>query len=164
MMQYYPIAPGNQWTYRQKDGSTYTNAVTAMEGPVITMKNSTVAEPTRVKVDSGVMYNELMAPGNFQTWLKDTMHKGDTWEASFTANGLQSIMAFTVVDTGLTKEVSGITYPDVVMLEAESLIDMNGNRISTQFKTQYYYAKSVGLIMTTSSVGDEHALVSCELN
>lgn len=164
MMQYYPLAPGNQWTYRQKDGSTYTNAVTAMEGSIITMKNSTVAESTRVKVENGVMYNELMAPGNFQTWMKDIMHKGDTWEAAFTANGLKSIMAFTVVDTGLSKEVSGTNYPDVTLLEAESLIDMNGNRISTQFKTQYYYAKGVGLIMTTSSVGDEHALVSCVLN
>ena len=164
MMQYYPLAPGNQWTYRQKDGSTYTNAVTAMEGPVITMKNSTVAEPTRVKVESGVMDNELMAPGNFQPWLKDVMHQGDTWEAAFTANGLNSIMAFTVKEAGSSKVVNGKSYPDVIMLEAESKIIMNGNQISTNFFTQYYYAKGVGLILTTSSMGDEHVLVSCEVN
>ena len=160
MMQYYPLAPGNQWTYRQKDGSTYTNAVSTKEGAVYTMKNSLQAEPTRVKVEGGVMYNELMSPGNYQPWLKDDLHAGDTWEAAFTANGLQSIMEFKVKETGISREVHGTMYPDVVMLEAESKIDMNGNRISTNFFTQYYYAKGVGLILTTSSLGDEHALTA----
>jgi hypothetical protein len=109
-------------------------------------------------VENGVVYYELMTPGNFQVWLKDDMKKGDTWEAAFTANGLNSIMEFTVKDTGTSKQVVGKTYPDVIMLEAESKIDMNGNRISTNFCTQYYYAKGVGLILTTSSLGDEHAL------
>lgn len=158
MMQYYPLAPGNQWTYRQKDGSMYTNSVTSREDSIVTMKNSTQSEPSRVKVEGGIMYNELMAPGNFQPWLKDDLHAGDTWEAAFTANGLQSVMEFKVKETGITREVNGTTYPDVALLEAESKIEMNGNRISTNFFTQYYYAKHVGLILTTSSLGDEHVL------
>lgn len=158
MMNYYPLAEGNTWEYKQKDGSTYTNSVLHIEGKVVTMKNSTVPGPTRVKVDGGVMYNELMAPGNYQVWLKDDMKKGEMWEAAFTANGLNSIMEFKVKETGISKEVDGKTYPDVIMLESESKIDMNGNRISTNFFTQYYYAKGVGLILTTTSMGDEHAL------
>lgn len=158
MMHYYPLAEGNTWEYKQKDGSTYTNSVLHIEGKVVTMKNSTVPDPTRVKVDGGVMYNELMAPGNYQVWLKDDMKKGEMWEAAFTANGLNSIMEFKVKETGISKEVDGKTYPDVIMLESESKIDMNGNRISTNFFTQYYYAKGVGLILTTTSMGDEHAL------
>jgi hypothetical protein len=164
MMQYYPLAPGNKWEYKQKDGSTYTNSVLGIEGQIVTMKNSTVAEPTRVKVEQGVMYNELMAPGNYQLWLKDDLHTGDKWEASFSANGLNSIMEFTVKETGVAKEVEGKTYPDVIMLEAESKIEMNGNRISTNFFTQYYYAKGVGLIMTTSSLGDLHTLQNFVIN
>ena len=162
MMHYYPLAPGNSWTYKLKDGSTYTNKVTAVDGNLVTMQNSTVPDPTRVKVENGTMYNELMAPGNFQPWLKDDAKTGDTWDAAFTANGLNSIMAFTVKETGITKEVDGKSYPDVLMLEAESKINMNGNLISTQFFTQYYYAKGIGLILTTSSLGDEHTLISSE--
>lgn len=164
MMQYYPLAPGNKWTYQLKDGSTYTNEVIAINGQMITMQNSTMSDPSRVKVDNGVMYNELMAPGNYQVWLKDDLKKGDTWEAAFTANGLNSIIEFTVKDTGFTKKVNGKTYTDVILLEAESKIEMNGNRISTNFYTQYYYAKGVGLIMTTSSLGDEHILLHYSLN
>jgi len=164
MMQYYPLAPGNKWEYKQKDGNVYTNAVISIDGNIVTMKNSTVPDPTKVKVENGVMYNELLAPGNYQLWLKDDLHVGETWDATFTANGLNSIMAFTVKETGISKEVDGKTYNDVVMLESESKINMNGNLISTNFFTQYYYAKSVGLIMTTSSMGDVHTLHSCMLN
>ena len=164
MMQHYPLATGNSWEYKQKDGSVYTNAVIGIEGQIVTMQNSTVPAPTKVKVDNGVMYNELMAPGNYQLWLRDDVKPGDRWEAAFTANGLNSIMEFTVKETGISKVVEGRTYPDVILLEAESKIDMNGSRISTQFFTQYYYAKGVGLIMTTSSLGDVHALQNFVVN
>ncbi|MFZ1676595.1 MAG: hypothetical protein WAT91_04945 [Saprospiraceae bacterium] len=164
MMQYYPLAPGNKWEYKQKDGSLYTNSVVSVNGPIVTMKNSTVPDNTLVKVENGIMYNELLAKDNYQLWLKDDLKKGETWDATFTANGLNSIMAFTVKETGITKEVNGKTYPDVVMLESESKINMNGNLISTQFFTQYYYAKGIGLIMTTSSMGDVHTLQNYVLN
>lgn len=164
MMQYYPLAPGNKWEYKQKDGSLYTNSVVSMNGPLVIMKNSTVPENTMVKVEHGVMYNELMGKDNFQQWLKDDLQKGETWDATFTANGLNSIMAFTVKETGISKEVDGKTYHDVILLESESKINMNGNLISTNFFTQYYYAKGVGLIMTTSSLGDVHTLQHYELN
>ncbi|MEP6646253.1 MAG: hypothetical protein ABJC12_04125 [Saprospiraceae bacterium] len=164
MMQYYPLAPGNKWEYKQKDGSIYTNSVTDVNGTIVTMKNSTVPDSTNVKVENGIMYNELLALGNYQLWLKDDLQKGETWDAIFTANGLNSIMSFTVKERGISKNVDGKKYLNVVMLEAESKINMNGNLISTQFFTQYYYAKGVGLIMTTSSMGDVHALHSFNLN
>ncbi len=164
MMKYYPLAPGNEWEYKQKDGSLYTNSVVSVNGPIVTMKNSTVPDSILVKVENGIMYNELMAKDNYQLWLKDDLQKGETWDATFTANGLNSIMAFTVKETGITKEVDGKTYHDVVMLESESKINMNGNVISTQYFTQYYYAKSIGLIMTASSLGDVHTLQNYVLN
>ncbi|MDQ3018171.1 MAG: hypothetical protein M3R25_15775 [Bacteroidota bacterium] len=105
-----------------------------------------------------------MTPGNYQLWLKDNLQVGEIWDATFTANGLNSIMAFTVKETGITKDVGGKTYTDVMMLEAESKINMNGNLISTNFFTQYYYAKGVGLILTTSSMGDEQVLKSYSLS
>jgi hypothetical protein len=47
-----------------------------------------------------------------------------------------------VKEIGINTEVGGKTYNDVIMLEAESKIYMNGNMISTNFFTQYYYAGS----------------------
>lgn len=163
-MNYYPIAPGNKWEYKQKDGSTYSNTVLEVNGYMATMKNSTLPETSTVKIENGSMYNELMEKGNFQLWLKDELAKSETWEAAFTANGLNSVMCFTVKETGISKEVEGKTYNDVVVLEAESKINMNGNLISTNFLTQYYYAKGTGLIFTTSGMGDYHGLVSAVLN
>lgn len=163
-MFYYPLAPGNKWEYKQKDSSIYSNTVLSINGNLATMKNSLQAEPSVVKIENGCMYNELMGKDNFQLWLKDDMQKGETWEAAFTANGLDSVLCFTVKETGILKEVEGKNYTDVVMLEAESKIKMNGNLISTNFFTQYYYAKGVGLILTTSGMGDYHGLVSCMLN
>ncbi len=164
MFKYYPLANGNTWEYRLKDGTLYTNEVVSIDGNVATMKSSMAPDPVKVKVENGVVYNELMAPGNYQTWLRDDLKKGDTWEATFIANGLNSIMAFTVKEMGISKIVDSTTYDDVIVLEAESKINMNGNVISTNFFTQYYYAKSVGLIMTTSSMGDEHSLIRYSLN
>lgn len=164
MMHYYPMAPGNKWEYKLKDGTTYSNTVTNIDGKIVTLRNSTAADPTRVKVEDGVMFNELMTPENYQVWLKDDLKAGDTWEATFTANGLKSIMEFTVLEVGASKEVNGQIFTDVIGLEAESNIEMNGSRIATNFRTQYYYAKGIGLIMTTSSMGDEHALQSYVLN
>lgn len=164
MLQYYPLAVNNQWHYRQKDGSTYANAVLGIDGNLVRMQNSSQPTASTVKISDGILYNELMEPGNFQPWLKDGAKSGDTWEASFKANGLDSVLLITVKATGISKEVADKTYTDVMVLEAESKIRKNGNLISTHFFTQYYYAKGTGLILTTSSMGDEHTLIHCELN
>ncbi|MFN8289374.1 MAG: hypothetical protein U0U70_03835 [Chitinophagaceae bacterium] len=164
MMNYYPLATGNRWEYKQKNGNTYHNEVTAVDGNMVTMQNSTLPAPAHVKIENGVMYNELVEPGNFQLWLKDDLKKGESWEATFSANGLDSLMALSVKETGISKEVEGKNYNDVVMVEAESKIKMNGNLISLNYFSQYYYAKGVGLILTTSSDGDFHALTSYQLH
>lgn len=163
MLKYYPLATGNTWEYKQKDGSHYTNKVLEITNNLVTMQNSTQPSPSVVKIENNWMYNELMGKDNFQPWLKDDVKKGDSWEAHFTANGLNSILCFTAKETGLEKEVEGKTYTGVVLIEAESKINMNGNLISTQYFTQYYYAPGTGLVLTTSSMGDYHGLVGCTL-
>jgi hypothetical protein len=97
--------------------------------------------------------------GNFQVLLKDNLKAGDTWEIHFTANGIQSILVMTVKEAGSSKEVEGTNYPNVVMIEGESKMNMNGNIMPLNFFTQYYYADNVGLVLTTSSYGDYHGLI-----
>jgi hypothetical protein len=164
MNAYYPLAAGNRWTYKQKDSSTYVNAVTAVNGNEYTMHNSAANTTSIFKKENGVYFTNALEAGNFQPWLKDELKTGDQWEVQFTANGLSSILVMTVKETGITKEVEGKTYSDVVFIEAESKINMNGNLMALNFFTQYYYAPGVGLILTTSSVGDSHALTEYSLN
>lgn len=159
-MNYYPLTPGNKWEYKQKDGSVYSNEVVEIAGNIITMKNSNAQDITTVKIENGCMYNELMEKNNFQLWLKDSLQVGENWEATFTANGLNSVLQFTVKEMGIEKNVEGTNYPNVILLEAESKINMNGNLISTGFFTQYYYAMGIGLVLTTSSMGDYHGLIA----
>jgi hypothetical protein len=163
-MPYYPLATGNSWTYKMKDGNSYTNEVTAADGPLFTMKNSMAPNTVQVRKD-GDEYTANHWDGiSFQTLLKDNAAKGDTWEVKFTANGLESILVHTVKDSGLTKEVNGKSYNDVLLVEAESKLLMNGTIMPLNYFTRYYYANGVGLVLTTTSMGDEQGLTECVLH
>lgn len=163
-MSYQPLKPNNVWKYKQKDGSIYSNSVTAVNGPNIEIVNSLTNKPAKVKLEGDNLLTDGYEEGNFQVYLKNNLKAGDSWEIKFKANGLDSILVVTVKEAGIQKTVEGKNYTDVVMLEGESKLLMNGNVMPLNFFTQWYYAKGVGLILTTSSAGDEHALVEYNLN
>lgn len=162
-MLLYPLANGNAWTYKMKDGNTYSNTVTGVDGDVFTMLNSAANLASQVKFDGSNYSTNAYTAGKFDVFLKENPAVGDTWEIHFTANTIQSILVMTVRETALTQEVEGKTYQNVVMLEADSKMNMNGNIMSLNFITKYYYAPGTGLILTTSSYGDYHGLVACDL-
>lgn len=164
MNNYYPLALHNEWHYQQKDGSTYINKVTAANGLEFTMHNSAANTSSVVKMDNHQMSTDGLEKGNFQLWLPDDLEVGKNWVVSFKANGLDCLLLMTVKELGITKEVSGHVYNDVVCIEAESSIIMNGSQMALNFFTQYYYAADVGLILTTSSAGDIHELTSYKLH
>ena len=70
----------------------------------------------------------------------------------------------TVKGTGGSKEVEGTTYNKVIELEGVMAMTMNGNAIPSNYVVQYFYAAGVGLILTTSSMGDDMPLISSELH
>lgn len=164
MPNYYPLAANNEWQYKLKDGSTYTNKVTAADGNVFSMHNSAANTSSKVKVEGDTVYTDALQAGNFEKWISNDLKPGDTWEIKFTANGLDSILILTVKETGISKEVEGKNYDNVLFIEAENKMVINGSLMSLNFFTQYYYADGVGLVLTTSSVGDVHALVNYTLN
>lgn len=163
MANYYPLAANNEWQYKQKDGSTYHNKVTAANGNEYTMFNSAANSQSVVKTDGNLMSTDALEKDNFQPWLPNDAKKGDSWEVHFKANGLDCILVMTVKETGGTKEVEGKSYQNIIFIEAENKIIVNGNLMPLNFFTQYYYADGVGLILTTSSAGDSHALVEYKL-
>jgi hypothetical protein len=163
-MNYYPLALNNEWKYKQKDGSTYTNKVTGANGDGFTMHNSAANTSSTVNINGDQITTDALEAGNFQQWLKNDLQKGENWEIKFKTNGLDCILIMTVKETGSSKEVEGKTYNNVLFVEAENKIIVNGNLMPLNFYTQYYYADGVGLILTTSSAGDMHSLIEYSLH
>lgn len=164
MANYYPLAANNEWQYKQKDGSTYVNKITAATGNDFSMNNSFANTNSVVKTDGNIITTDALEAGNFQQWLANDLKAGDSWEVKFKANGLDCLLIMTVKETGISKEVEGKTYNNVMMIEGENKIIMNGNLMPLNFFTQYYYADGIGLVLTTSSAGDSHALIDSKLN
>ena len=163
-MDFYPLAANNEWQYKQKDGSTYSNKVTAVNGNDFSMHNSAANTSSIFRKEGELFSTDALEAGNFQPWLRNDLQKGNSWEVQFKANGLDCILVMNVKDTGISKEVEGTTYNNVLCVEGENWIIMNGNRMPLNFFTQYYYADGIGLVLTTSSMGDSHALIKHSLH
>ncbi|CAN5344446.1 hypothetical protein BH10BAC1_BH10BAC1_18490 [soil metagenome] len=143
-----------------KDGAFYTNSVTTSTGPTeFTMVNSMINKNQLMRKEGDAYLTDAFEDGTINTLLKDNVTVGETWEIKFKANTLDSILVMTVKELNTTKEVNGKSYTNVMMIEAESKIIMNETLMPLNFFTQYYYSKGVGLIMTTSSMGDAQSLV-----
>ena len=164
MKNYYPLALHNEWHYKQKDGSTYINKVTAASGNEFTMHNSAANTSSDVRLDNNQMSTDGLEKGNFQLWIPKDLEVGKKWVVDFKANGLDCLLLMTVKEADSSKEVLGKTFNDVVCIEAESQIIMNGSTMQLNFFTQYYYSSGVGLILTTSSAGDIHELIDFKLH
>jgi hypothetical protein len=151
MMNYYPLALQNEWQYKQKDGSTYTNKIVSATGSQFTMHNSAANSRSIIKTDGTLITTDALEAGNFQPWLTNDLQKGDNWVVKFKANGLSCLLLMTV-------------YTNVLMVEAENKIMVNDSLMPLDFFTQYFYADGGGLILTTSAAGDVHALIDYKLN
>jgi hypothetical protein len=65
-----------------------------------------------------------------------------------------------VKSIGGSKEVGGKTYSEVMEMEGVMSFIVNGSVFNAGTKYQWYYAKDVGLILTTSTLGDNMPLIS----
>lgn len=161
----YPLKAGNVWTYQLADGSTYTNQVTAMDPATgrATMVNSTAPRPVTVFVDGEGLHSDAFEEGKFVLMLKANPQPGEAWQIKFNANGFENVLEAKVTQTGANLEVGGTNYANVVIVECESKMLVNGNWMALNFFTQYHYSPGIGLILTTSSHGDRQPLVSFSL-
>ena len=160
---YYPLAVGNTWTYQVKGGQAYTSKVTEQNGDTFTVHTTMVNASSKIKRVGDEYVSDSPEAGKTMISFKENLKVGDTWQNSYKVNGIDSTLTYVVKEIGGTKEVGGKTFKDVVFIEADSKMSMNGNALPMKYVTQYYYAKGVGLILTTSSMGDEHALTEYEV-
>ena len=160
---YYPLTVGNRWTYQVKGGQAYTSKVTEQNGNTFTVHTTMVNATSKIKRVGDEYHSDSPEAGKTMISFKESLKVGDTWQNSYKVNGIDSTLTYVVKEIGITKEVNGKPFKDVIFIEADSKMSMNGNPLPMKYVTQYYYAKGVGLILTTSSMGDEHALVEWEL-
>lgn len=159
----YPLAVGNSWTYRMSDGRTYTNTISAEEDGVFTASDSLTQQVAKIKRDGNDYLANRVEYGRWVVLLKEQVQPGDTWEYAYSANGVDTTLVHVVKNVGQAYEVEGRRFEDVALIEAESKMSMNGNPLPMNFFTQYYYARGVGLILTTTSSGDSMPLVAHQL-
>ena len=160
MSTYYPLKAGNSWTYKTNDGSEFTNKIESETDGSFSMSNSTVSHLTQVKKDGSTFYTDSYEAGNMQPFLKDDAVAGDAWEIKYKANTIDSVLNVVVNSAGGTKEVEGKSYTDVMEMEGMMSFIVNGNVINAGTKYQWYYAKGIGLILTTSTLGDNMPLIN----
>jgi hypothetical protein len=160
---YYPLAVGNTWTYKTNAGQSYTTKVTEQNGDTFTVHTTLVNAATKIKRAGGEYQSDSPEAGKTMISFQENLKVGDAWQNSYKVNGIDSTLTYVVKEIGATKAVNGKTFKDVIFIEADSKMSMNGNAIPMKYVTQYYYARGVGLILTTSSMGDEHALTEYEV-
>ncbi len=160
---FYPLALGNKWTYKTKTGQTYTSTVTGADGDTFTVHTTLVNTTAHIRKVGNEYQTDGIQPGQWLTTMKESLNKGDSWQITYKANGIDTTLIYTVKEMGLSKEVEGKTYTDVIYIEADSKMSMNGNPLPMKFLTQYYYARGVGLVFTMSSAGDYMPLIEHEL-
>jgi hypothetical protein len=162
---YFPLQPGNSWTYRMANGATFTNTVDRHESDGSYRLHSTALSSEVTMYYDGDNYRtDSFQPGNIQIILRDQAAVGDSWEVDFVSNGLRNLFCMEVKELRETMDVEGHTYTDVMLLEGESKLVIETEVMRVDFFTQYYYAKDVGLILTTSSRGDYLPLISYDLS
>lgn len=160
MSTYYPLKTGNSWTYKNHDGTQFTNTVEGENNGSFIMSNSMAPAKVQVKLDGNTFYTDSYETGNMQPFLKENAVASDAWEIKYKANGIDSILNVAIKSTGGTKVVEGKSYTDVMEMEGIMSFLVNGNIISAVTKYQWFYAKGVGLILTTSTLGDNMPLIN----
>lgn len=160
---YYPLSVGNSWTYRMSNGDLYTLKIISSENGVYQIHNSFEDTTTPVKKVGNKIFGTVGGGNELKERFRENAKPGDTWEFEYQANGLDNLLRHQVKEFLKSIEVNGNTYTDVLVVEAELWMLISGNLTSINYFTQFYYAKGVGGILTTTSQGDRIELIDYKL-
>lgn len=163
----YPLAVGNKWTYKMSTGGDYTNSIVGVDAGnpnLFTMHNSTTNANSFMRKDGDIYYTNAFDANVYHPYLKDDFKVGMNWAVQYTANGIVTDTTMTVTEVGISKEVEGKIYNDVTVVKGDSKFTMNGNVLPMAYSAEYFYARGIGLVLTTTSNGDSHVLTDYILN
>ncbi|MBL0913748.1 MAG: SMI1/KNR4 family protein [Bacteroidia bacterium] len=159
---YYPLAAGNSWAYTYY-GSPMSVEITEKKSSGEYLVKNGFLGSYLVKKEGHVYLSDMYEAGNMQPILNDQARAGDTWSIKYHANGYDNIMEMRVKEHLPSMTVAGNTYPDVLLLEGEAKMIINGSPMNLNQVTRFYYAKGVGLIQSNTSTGINTELVKAEL-
>lgn len=162
----YPLAVGNRWNYKMKNGGGYSNSVVGVDAgnpSLFTLHNTSTNANSFMRKDGDIYYTNGYDANVFHPYLKDDFTVGTNWAVQYSANGITTDMTMTVTAVGISKEVEGKTYNNVTVVKGDCKFSMNGTPMPTTFISEYFYAKGIGLVLTTTSTGDAHVLTDYEL-
>src|SRR4051794_10077699 len=163
----YPLAVGNKWIYKMSAGGTYINSITGMDAAnptLFSMLNSSTNLGSFMRKDGDIYYTNGYDANVFHPYLKDDFTVGANWVVQYTANGITTDMTMTVTSAGIAKDVEGKTYNNVTSIKGDCKFSMNGTPLPTTYSAEYFYAKGIGLVLTTSSNGDAHVLTDYDIH
>ncbi len=148
---YFPVAKGNSWTYKMKDGQTYTNLITEVNGNEFVATNDFAKgiKSSTSKIENDWLMSDVYGGGKMQQILKLDGQPGDTWEVSFHAHDLDSATIYTVKEIRAFITVEEEDYENILIVEATNTTTIRGKFIKMDHVTTYYYAADVGLILST---------------
>ena len=163
----YPLAVGNKWAYKMSAGGGYTNSVVGVDGTnpsLFTLHNTSTNANSFMRKDGDIYYTNGFDANVFHPYLKDDFAVGTNWVIQYVANGITTDMTMTVTEAGISKETEGKIYNNVTVIKGDCKFSMNGTPLPTNFSSEYFYAKGIGLFLTTTSAGDSHILTYYELH
>jgi hypothetical protein len=151
---YFPMAKGNIWNYAGAlPYSTFINKDTLIGG-ILYYKVETSQGGASYITKNGDDY-EIIDPTSTGSWasnifLKEAGVVGDYWNYSLNTYGPGYVQTneytFSIFGTLPSMIVNGITYNDILVIDNDLDLYIDGYYYRSVNDTRYYYAKGVGLI------------------
>lgn len=164
---YYPDCSGSVYTFSDTlmgaPGGSTTTTYTFVKDTVIDGKSyqkiaagsQNVYMNCTAGVSTSIIYNGTTIGGSTLAYTKVTPLKanepvGTVWvDIINNAAGQPTTDTYTIMEKGISRTVSGHTYPDVIHVHSQTTIDPGTGPINAG-KSEYYFAKGVGLIESSN--------------
>jgi hypothetical protein len=165
---YYPICSGSVYNY--SDTSAGSSVGVASNYTLTYVKDTTIENKIYQKikgagqqntyfnctagVSTTIVLNGTTTGGTTLPYVKITTLKsnepvGASYSDIISNAGQDAVYTYTIVSKGNSRTVAGKTYADVIHVKEQTTIDFLGN-ITPAGKSEYYFAKGVGLIESIS--------------
>lgn len=156
---YYPTAPGSEWTYETSYTSRWTTS--SSTGTRVVFGNTLYDGKTYTDLGSSLVRQEngnyyrrtqVYGIGEEFIFLKDYLPVGGTWTHSSHA---QHKAEFTILGIHKEKEVNGVVYRDVIEVEKKDFFTYDANDTRLTRTVRSMYARNVGEIYALEDEANE---------
>jgi hypothetical protein len=145
---YYPLAVGNAWTYNLSGQNMVSTVENVDSDGAFIMSSSLNSAKSSVKKLNGEYFGDGYEKGNMQMILKDNLILDDKWDVKFKSNDFDCICKYTVKEFLPSKTVEGVEYKNVVVVEIENFVLIEGDFVMVTIPEEICYAKGIGKVFS----------------